>query len=99
MRDTSWAARLSVPLSPNTNSAPKRLRDARVFKKIANACLSFVMIGSNGTHPQYIPFLRDGRPIEVGKFGDERDELSGIYLVQRYLFSRPLSIGRPIAKR
>jgi len=69
--------------SHNTNSAPKRLRDARVFKKIANACLSFVMIGSEGPNPQYIPFLRDGKPIEVGKFGDDRDELSGIYLDRR----------------
>ena len=69
----------------NTNSAPKRLRDARQFKKIANACLSFVVIhaDSNSKHPQYIPFLRDGKPIEVGEFGNERDDLSGIYLDRR----------------
>ena len=67
----------------NTNSAPKRLRDARVFKKIANACLSFVMIKSDGDHPQYIPFLREGKPIEVGAFGEERDQLSGLYLDRR----------------
>lgn len=64
----------------NTNSAPKRLRDARQFKKIANACLSFVQTVGCETSPTNIPFLRDGKDIEVGKFSDDRDELSGIYL-------------------
>lgn len=67
----------------NTNSAPKRLRDSRTFKKIANACLSFVIITSPGPHPQYIPFLRKGKHITVGKFGDDKDESSGIYLDRR----------------
>jgi hypothetical protein len=64
----------------NTNSAPKRLRDARQFKKIANACLSFVTIKSSGSDNDYIPFTRNGNEIVVGKFGDRKDELSGIYL-------------------
>ena len=59
----------------NTNSAPKRLRDSRQFKKIANACLSFVSIS-----PSYIPFTRDGEVIRVGKFGPETDIKSGLYL-------------------
>ena len=67
----------------NTNSAPKRLRDARQFKKIANACLSFVMIVSPGSHPQYIPFLREGKPIAVGTFGDDGEPVSGLYLDRR----------------
>ncbi len=67
----------------NTNSAPKRLRDAREFKKICNACLSFVSIRANTGHPQYIPFTRAGEPITVGTFGDERDEESGLYLDRR----------------
>lgn len=67
----------------NTNSAPKRLRDARQFKKIANACLSFVMIESDAAHPQYIPFTRNGSTIDVGQFGEDRDEKSGIYLDRR----------------
>jgi hypothetical protein len=67
----------------NTNSAPKRLRDARQFKKIANACLSFVMIRSCGSSPQYIPFLRNGKPIAVGNFGDDIEPLSGLYLDRR----------------
>jgi len=61
--------------SHNTNSAPKRLRDARQYKKIANACLSFVMIS-----PDYIPFTRNGEPITVGTFSDTSDPESGIYI-------------------
>jgi hypothetical protein len=67
----------------NTNSAPKRLRDKRQYKDICNACLSFVMVNGPKEHPQYIPFLRDGQPILAGKFGDDRDPLSGIYLDRR----------------
>lgn len=67
----------------NTNSAPKRLRDARQFKKICNACLSFVMIEALEGDSQYIPFLRNGEPIHVGKFGDDREPESGLYLDRR----------------
>jgi len=60
----------------NTNSAPKRLRDKRKYKDICNANLSFVII-----NPSWIPFLRDGKPIEFGKFGpDEVDPLSGAWI-------------------
>jgi hypothetical protein len=60
----------------NTNSAPKRLRDKRKYKDIANACLSFVDIA-----PAYIPFLRNGQPIEFGKFNEEMvDPVSGVYV-------------------
>ena len=69
--------------SHNTNSAPKRLRDARQFKKIANACLSFVTIFSGGKDKDCIPFTREGKEIHVGKFGDSKDELSGLYLDRR----------------
>lgn len=68
----------------NTNSAPKRLRDARQYKAIANAALSFVLIeGPAGNGEQYIPLLRNGKPIQVGKFDEERDPLSGLYLDRR----------------
>jgi hypothetical protein len=69
----------------NTNSAPKRLRDKRQYKDICNSCLSFVSIEAprGAKHPQYIPFLRDGKPIVVGKFGDDLDTQSGIYLDRR----------------
>lgn len=64
----------------NTNSAPKRLRESKHFKKIANACLSFVQISGDDRNQSNISFLRDGQPIEVGKFSVDRDELSGLYL-------------------
>lgn len=65
----------------NTNSAPKRLRDARKYKGIANACLSFTRILGPQDHPQYIPFIRDDEPIRVGEIkNDEPDPLSGLYL-------------------
>lgn len=59
----------------NTNSAPKRLRDKRKYKDIANACLSFVEIG-----PSFIPFLRDDAPISLGKLDGDRDPRSGVYV-------------------
>lgn len=60
----------------NTNSAPKRLRDKRKFKDIANACLSFVDIKE-----QFIPFTRNGAPIVFGALGtNEIDERSGVYV-------------------
>lgn len=64
----------------NTNSAPKRLRDKRAYKDICNACLSFTNIRGLGKNPQFIEFTRENSPIQVGKFGDESDEQSGIYL-------------------
>ncbi len=59
----------------NTNSAPKRLMDARKFKGVANACLSFVTIT-----PTFLPFKRDGNPIKFGKLENDVDLLSGIYI-------------------
>lgn len=59
----------------NTNSAPKRLRDKRKYKDIANACLSFVSI-----NPTFVPLLRDGKPIEFGKFEQDVDKKSGAYI-------------------
>jgi hypothetical protein len=59
----------------NTNSAPKRLRDKRKYKDLANAMLSFVSIKE-----QFIPFLRDGEPVVLGKFDGDRDPLSGCYV-------------------
>lgn len=64
----------------NTNSAPKRLRDKRAYKDICNACLSFTNISGPDKTPGYLPILRNGKPIRVGKFGDSVDESSGLYL-------------------
>jgi|TARA_Y100000296_G_C5107434_1_gene223306 hypothetical protein len=65
--------------SVNTASATKRLRDKRKYKDICSAIQSFVVIEAIDGG-EYCPFLRDGKPIEVGEFGDEVDELSGVYL-------------------
>lgn len=59
----------------NTNSAPKRLRDKRKYKDIANACLSFVEIAED-----FIPLRRNGEPIVFGKFDKDYDELSGVWI-------------------
>jgi hypothetical protein len=67
---------MSLLSAHNTNSAPKRLRDKRRYKDIANACLSYVTIG-----PVFLPFSRDGQPIKFGSFGtNEKDPVSGIYV-------------------
>jgi len=59
----------------NTNSAPKRLRDKRKYKDIANACLSFVEIGED-----FAPLLRNGKPIKFGKFDKDNDPVSGTWI-------------------
>ena len=59
----------------NTNSAPKRLRDKRKYKDIANACLSFVEIVED-----FIPLLRGGRSIVFGKFEQDVDPVSGTWI-------------------
>lgn len=64
----------------NTNSAPKRLRDKRVYKSICNAILSFVNITATDGNAENILIQRDGQPIEVGTFTDRLDEKSGIHL-------------------
>jgi len=66
---------LSFLSAHNTNSAPKRLRDKRKFKDIANAALSFVEIS-----PMFIPILRNEKPIVFGKIVDDRDPKSGVYV-------------------
>lgn len=67
---------LSFLCSHNTNSAPKRLRDKRKFKDIANAILSFVDI-----EEQFIPLMREGKPILFGHLnGEDTDPVSGTYV-------------------
>jgi len=67
---------MSLLTAHNTNSAPKRLRDKRKYKQIANACLSYVSIA-----PMFIPFLRNGKPVKFGDFNSEdKDKLSGCYV-------------------
>lgn len=70
---------VSLLSSHNTNSAPKRLRDKRKYKDIANACLSFCTITApDGS--ECIQFLRDGEPIEMGTPNESLDPKSGLRL-------------------
>lgn len=66
---------ISFLTAHNTNSAPKRLRDKRKYKDIANACLSFFEI-----EEEFIPLLRDGKPIVFGRFEKDQDPQSGVYI-------------------
>ena len=78
----------------NTNSAPKRLRDKRKYKDIANACLSFVEIGED-----FLPLLRDGKPITFGRFDTDVDAVSNAYIhrsVARLDKGIPNSKVRPV---
>ena len=69
---------MSFLSAQNTDSAPKRLLDAKKYKAFTYACGSFVTIG-----PMMIPFLRDGEPIEFGRFVDDVDQESGVYIDRR----------------
>ena len=51
------------------------MRDKRKYKDIANACLSFVDIEES-----FIPFLRDGKPVQFGKFDGDVDPVSKCYI-------------------
>jgi hypothetical protein len=67
---------MSLLSAHNTNSAPKRLRDKRKYKDIANACLSYVSIG-----PAFIPLIREKKPITFDRFNqNEVDPSSGCYI-------------------
>jgi hypothetical protein len=64
----------------NTNSAPKRLRDKRMYKGICNAILSFASIQGSDGDIENITILRNDTPITVGTFNDRKDPQSGLYL-------------------
>lgn len=64
----------------NTNSAPKRLRDKRIYKGICNAILSFVSFHGTDGDPDYMQFLANGKLIQVGTFTDRLDPISGLFI-------------------
>lgn len=64
----------------NTNSAPKRLRDKRIYKGICNAILSFVQITGADNNAENILIQREGKPITVGTFTERLDSESGLFL-------------------
>jgi hypothetical protein len=67
----------------NTESATKRLRDPRKYKKICGAISSFCMFSGPPEYPEFCPFTRDGDVIRVGAFGEHTEEQSGIFLDRR----------------
>jgi len=67
---------ISFLTATNTESAPKAMLDSREYKTVAAALLSSVQIT-----PNYIPFLRNGKPIVFGEFIDDVDKKSGIRVV------------------
>jgi hypothetical protein len=69
---------MSFLSAQNTDSAPKRILDKRVYKNFALACGSYVTIS-----PMMIPFLRDDMPIEFGKFDGDVDPVSKVYIDRR----------------
>lgn len=72
---------MSFLSAQNTDSAPKRLLDARKYKRFALACGSYVSIT-----PMMIHFVRDGRPIVFGRLDSKTpngllcDSQSGVYI-------------------
>lgn len=69
---------MSALSAQNTDSWPKRLLDSRKYKSFCFACSSYVTI-----NPRMIPFLREGQPINFGKFVGEEDAESGVYIDRR----------------
>ena len=96
------AAIMSFLSAQNTDSAPKRLLDARKYKRFALACGSFVMIG-----PEMIPFTRGGEPVVFGRVDGKTkepphwacDSKSGVYIrhdVARLEKGIPNPVVRPV---
>lgn len=69
---------MSFLSAQNTDSAPKRLLDARKYKQFCFACGSFVTVA-----PRMIPFLRDDSPIVFGRFVGDEDPDTGVYIDRR----------------
>lgn len=81
---------MSFLSAQNTDSAPKRILDARKYKAFCFACAAYITI-----NPGRIPFIRDGAPIIFEGFG--RDEVcpsSGAY-ISRETARLPKGIPNP----
>lgn len=67
---------MSALTAENTNSFPRIIMDKRKYKDFARAILSYTSI-----LPEWIPLLRDGKPIRMGKnLQGDLDPTSGLYL-------------------
>jgi hypothetical protein len=69
---------MSFLSSQNTNSAPKMLLKSKDYKKVAQHLLSYTWL-----EDEYSPITRNGKPIKFGKFENERDSLSGVFIDKR----------------
>lgn len=72
------AANLSSFLSAKNSTSVAKLIGGKVYTRLANALLSFVMIA-----PTNIPLLREGQPIILNGFKNDRDEEAKIYVDRR----------------
>jgi hypothetical protein len=80
---------ISFLSAQNTESATKRVLPPKEYKAVAAALLSCVSID-----PIDVPFLRNGKPIEVGHFQGDSEPKSGIY-VERHVARLPKGIPNP----
>jgi hypothetical protein len=76
----------------NTESFTKRVLPPKEYKAVAAAMLSCISIDQID-----IPFLKNGKPIEIGKFQGDQDPKSGIQVV-RHVARLPKGIPNPKAR-
>lgn len=80
---------ISFLSAQNTDSAPRRILDKRKYKDFCNQCLAYVTI-----NPRSIPFCKNGEEIKFGKFENDIDSESGVYL-DRTVARLPKGIPNP----
>jgi hypothetical protein len=79
---------MSFLSAQNTTSAPQRI-GVKKYKDICRAALSFLTI-----EPMLIPFLRDGKEVQFGRFDGDTDKESGIW-IHRSVARLPKGIPNP----
>jgi len=87
---------MSFLSAKNTDSAPKRLLDARKYKRFTEACASFVMIQADSDdYSEDLPLTRAGEPLVFSGFGpDEICPTTGIY-IRRDVARLPKGLPNP----
>lgn len=81
---------MSALTAENTNSFPRIIIDKRKYKDFARAILSYTSIS-----PEWIPILRNGKPIKMGKnLNSDKDDESGLY-IHRSVARLPKGIPNP----
>jgi hypothetical protein len=72
------AANISSFLSAKNTTSVAKLIGGRGYKNLSDALLGFVQI-----EPMLIPLTRNGQPIRLNGFTDDRDDEAGIYVDRR----------------